>query len=309
MSDRRKKNAVASRTVAYIAAAVLHLLIIGVLVSNFTNTNNAESVEAFDADKIDIVKARAVDEDLLNQTRDEIKRKDQAKRKKRELEEQQLRDLQDKAEQEKKRLAELEKQKAAAEEAERKRVIAIEKKKKEDELKEKKRKEQEEREAEEKRKELAKLAKEKAKREAEIKRIKEEQALLEQARRAREQEELTKRLEQEEIERSAAAVQRAAAQRTATVESKYSALIKKAVRGKRVVPPGTEPWRKVRLNIKLSPLGEVVDVRVVESSGSQVYDQSAETAVLQASPLPLPTEEEDQSAHLKMQDVTFTLTP
>ena len=102
-------------------------------------------------------------------------------------------------------------------------------------------------------------------------------------------------------------MQRAAAQRTATVESKYSALIEKAVRAKWVVPPGSEPWRKVRLNIKLSPLGEVMDVRVVESSGSEQYDQNAETAVLQASPLPFPTEQEDRSAHLKMQDVTLNL--
>jgi len=148
------------------------------------------------------------------------------------------------------------------------------------------------------------LAKEKAEREAEIKRLKDQQAELRQ----REQEELQKRLLEEETQRRAAAVERAAAERTTTVKSKYSALMEQAVKRQWIVPPGTEPWRKARVNIKLSPRGEVQSVRVVESSGSPAFDKSAETAVLQASPLPLPTPQEDQIAHEQMQNVIINIT-
>jgi len=74
------------------------------MVVNFTrDDSNAEQVEAFDAEKIDIVKARAVDEDQLQKTRDEIKKKERAKRQKREKEEKRLRDLKKQSEREKKR--------------------------------------------------------------------------------------------------------------------------------------------------------------------------------------------------------------
>ena len=42
--------------------------------------------------------------------------------------------------------------------------------------------------------------------------------------------------------------------------------------------------------VKLIPGGEVIDARVVKTSGNAAFDRSVETAVLKASPLPMPSE-------------------
>ncbi len=287
MSERRKKGANTSKMIAYIGAGLLHALIIGVLLFNITFKDDSERVDAFDAEKIDIVKARAVDEDQLQKTRDEIRKKEQAKKRQREREEKRLRDLKKKADREKKRLAELEKQKKAAEEAERQRVIALNKKKqKEKELAEKKRKEQEQREAEKKRKE-------KAERDAEAER------------RRRESEELTKRLLAEEEQRRAAAEQRAAAERTTTAQSRAVARIGIKISQAFRVDPSLPKNLVSVVSIKVSPSGEVESVRTIESSGDASFDRSGERAVLLASPLPIPTEEEDLVARARFLEQEF----
>ena len=314
MSDRRDSNALGN-IASYLVAGVLHALIVAVMLINFTPSDNARKVEAFDAEKIDIMVARSVNEDQLQQTREEIKEKDRAKKRKREQEEKRLRDLQQKAEQEQQRLDELELQNQLAKEQERERVIALEKKKAEEkkqkelqEQLEKEQREKENHEAERKRKqreaELKKLEEEKKKKQEELRKLEEQRKQQEEfQRRVREEEELRRRLELDEQQRRAAAVQQAAAQRTATVISKYSKLIKEAVDAKWRVPPGTEAWRKARMNIRLSGTGEVLSVTIVESSGSPTFDENAQIAAKQASPVPFPKPEEDAEAHRKLQSV------
>jgi len=62
-----------------------------------------------------------------------------------------------------------------------------------------------------------------------------------------------------------------------------------------------------KLKIKLSPSGDVESVSVVKSSGNDRYDSDAEKAVLSASPLPIPTLEEDEAAHNAFRDIIFTI--
>lgn len=68
-------------------------------------------------------------------------------------------------------------------------------------------------------------------------------------------------------------------------------------------------WRKgnsCRLNVRVVPGaagGQVIDVRVTQSCGSPLFDRSVETAVFNASPLPLPS---DPKAAERFRNIDFT---
>ena len=49
---------------------------------------------------------------------------------------------------------------------------------------------------------------------------------------------------------------------------------------------------RATVTIRVNPKGEVVFVEVLDSSGSVAYDRSVTTAVLKASPLPIPRDPE-----------------
>jgi colicin import membrane protein len=54
------------------------------------------------------------------------------------------------------------------------------------------------------------------------------------------------------------------------------------------------------------PSGEVQNIKVVESSGNAIFDNSAITAVKKASPLPLPA---DPKAAAKFRNFNFRFSP
>ena len=87
----------------------------------------------------------------------------------------------------------------------------------------------------------------------------------------------------------------------------YGARIEKAIQAVWRVAPGTEDWREAKVNIKLTPRGEVESVRIVNSSGLPAFDKSAVTAVYQASPLPLPSVDEDAVALRELQNINLSL--
>lgn len=310
MSDRRDSSAVGN-IASYLVAGVLHALIVAVMLINFTPSDNAVKVESFDAEKIDVMLARSVNEDQLQQTREEIKEKDRAKKRKREQEEKRLRDLQQKAEQEQQRLDELELQNQLAKEQERERVIALEKKKAEEQRQkelqeqlEKEQREKENREAERKRKqreaELKKLEEEKKKKQEELRKLEEQRKQQEEfQRRVREEEELRRRLEFDEQQRRAAAIQRAAAQRTTTVVNRAMARLTRKIESAWVLDPSLTRGLKSLVLIRVNESGTVISVRTLRSSGNDSFDKSAERGILLASPLPIPTKEEDMQAHLR----------
>ena len=289
MSDRRGKSRKQSRTIAYISAVLIHVVIIGTILVNF-GTKQYEVVEAFDADKVDVVKATTISEDEIRKQENQLKKQEQDKKRKQEQEKQRLDALKRKAEKEKQQIAKLEQER---------KKIALQKKK-EQEAEKKRQKELAERKRKE---ELERKKREKAlaekKRKDELERIQREQQEFEA------QQRLNQLLAEEERLRAQQDAERRARERTTTLISRYSSRIKVAINSVRTIPPGTERWRKTKVNIKLSSQGEVIDINILESSGSTVYDRSVETAIRQASPLPIATEAEDPQAHLQLRDITL----
>jgi len=68
------------------------------------------------------------------------------------------------------------------------------------------------------------------------------------------------------------------------------ARIQAAIENGFVYPPGLPPGLKCTLFVRVIPGGDVVEARVIQSSGNPVFDRQAETAVRKASPLPVPEE-------------------
>ena len=314
MSDRRKKAAGVNKIVAYTAAILIHALIIGAMVFNFTS--KPKVVEAFDADKIDVVKATTIDESQIKHQQKLIKEKDAQKKREEKAEKERLAELKKQAEQEKQRIADLKKQ----QKDEQVKALELEKQRKEIALKREKEKKQAEQEKKKREKELA----ERKKKELEEKKKRD----AEKARTAKQEEEKKKRdaekarlakIEQDKKEAEALALekQRQAAQKSfadklaaeeaATLVSKYAALVTKAINDKRTIAPDFDSSLAAKLNIKLSPRGDVLNVSIVESSGNARYDRDAEKAVRNASPLPIPSIEENEKAHKTFRDVILNI--
>ena len=159
-------------------------------------------------------------------------------------------------------------------------VIEALKKKKvvEKPVKKKAEKKKESKEVERKNKALAETKKRKAladrkKREAVQRKQRDEQALREM-------------LLQEEQERA----QAAKAARAASLVDEYKVAIRQKVSRNWVRPPGASQGLKCMVKVRLVPSGEVLEAKVVRSSGNTVFDRSVENAVYKAAPLPIPTD-------------------
>src|SRR5262249_37735149 len=74
--------------------------------------------------------------------------------------------------------------------------------------------------------------------------------------------------------------------------NQYIERIKLKVRGRIVVPPGMNGNPKVIYSVTLLPGGEVLDIRLVKSSGVPAFDAAVERAIRAAEPLPVPSEPE-----------------
>lgn len=287
MSNRRKRANAKNKTFAYIAAGVVHLVIIVLLVFNFANKPKVS--EAAFAKKVAVVKAKTVDASVIKKHQDKLIQDERDKEREKQRELDRLKKLKQDALDEKKNLDELkkqnrlEKERAKKEEAERK-AIAL-KKKTEEEARKKIEAEKKRKRDKIKREQLEKERKEKRKRDEETQRLLNASMAAEEAFQAK----------------------KMAKQRATNLSGKYTALIKEKVESKRRIPPNIEAWRTTRVSVKLSPSGDVLSVAIVKSSGSQQYDRSVETAVRQATPLPIPSVEEDPEVNKLFQTLTFNV--
>ncbi len=71
-------------------------------------------------------------------------------------------------------------------------------------------------------------------------------------------------------------------------------------------PVGSPAGLSCLVKVRLIPGGDVVSVSVVRSSGDSVFDRSVETAVLKASPLPLPA---DAALFKHFREINFNFDP
>lgn len=308
-----------------VLAIGIHVLAIGLLIVSLDFT----PPPAGQPQGTEVVQAVTVDEQKVKA---EVERLEQAERRKRDQElarrrtaESELAAAKAKRQAEERRLAEVTKEKDAVENAkaaEQKELEATEAKRKQEESKrqqeeerrialEKQRLEEEKqraeaRLAEEKRKAAeAKAAAEKERKEAEAeaeKKRKETEAKVE----AKAKAEAEKKRQEEERRANELAEQIEAEEQAARDQSeidRFTRLIQTQIEN-----AFTNPQRglKCTLLVKMVPGGDVVDAKVVRSSGNVLFDRRAEIAVHKASPLPVP---DDPRLFQQMREIEFIFDP
>ncbi len=297
MTERGQRLRSSNKTVGYIAAIVVHAVIIGAVFINFTNKNNSETVEAAFAEKVDVVRATTIEESEIQKQQELLKQQDRDKQKQQELEQQRLKDLQAKAEQEKQRIEDLKKQ----QEQEKEKAAELEKEREALALKRKEEEEEREKELAERKKEEA----EEAERKKKLAEEKEREEQLAQQKLDEEQAERQRLLQESLAAEQAFLAEQISKERATTLTQKHLALIAQQIKNVRTLDPGIESWRKTLVNIKVSSSGAVTAVRTLESSGSPLYDRSVETAIFKASPLDIPPASIDANLHQQFLDFDF----
>ncbi len=267
-------------SIAFTIAVILHLLFIGALLFNWEYDKPKQIL----LKKGDVIQTTAVDANSFNAKIEQIEQQKKAEQQRKAAEAQKKKALKEKKRREElKRKEEQKRKKAEAarkKEQQRKAALLKEKKLKEQKLKEKKRKEAEKKAAEEKRKkeQARKRAEEKKRKEAEQKRIAEQKRKEEQRRKAeaekKRQAELRRQQERERLSRG--------------IVNKYVALIAQKIERNWRQPLDAPRDLQCKIDIRLRSTGEVVSVKIAESSGNASFDRSVETAVRRASPLPVP---------------------
>jgi colicin import membrane protein len=119
-----------------------------------------------------------------------------------------------------------------------------------------------------------------------------------------EEEDLMRRMADEEaanaVRQAQLAEARAAASKhqaeVASVVGQHRDLISAKVRGNTRLPVNLKGNPEVRCLVKLLPTGEVLNVRVTQSSGNVAYDEAVMRAIEKSSPLPLPADREARAA-------------
>ena len=98
----------------------------------------------------------------------------------------------------------------------------------------------------------------------------------------------------------------AAQARAESALSQYIPYIQDKIQRNWLRPAGSPAGLSCLILVKLIPGGEVVDAKVVRSSGDPLFDRSVETAVLKASPLPLP---QDTAMFKHFREIQFIFIP
>jgi colicin import membrane protein len=249
---------------AAVAALLVHVLFVLILMVSIDWSQ--DETASTQQEKIDVIQARAVDEQQIESRVEKIreaerKQRQQQLEKKRQAEQARQRELQRQAELKKKR-------------AEEKRQAAL---KKQREAEAKKRREEEARHQAE----LKKQAEEKKRREEEARKQRE----AEQQRQA--EQELQAKMAAEAAQREHEAM--LAANRGEI--DKYRRQIKQQVARNWSIPSTARSGMVCEIMVRLLPSGDVVSVQVIKSSGDPALDRSVENAVYSAAPLPVPSVE------------------
>jgi colicin import membrane protein len=273
----------AERRRAVIGSVMVHLVLVGIVAFTMWERPKPPAV----AVNQPIIQARAVDEATAMEP---VRRREAEEQRKKEAAEQQRREAEAakkrQAEEQQKKL-ELEKQRKIEEQQKK---AAVEQQSKAAELKKKAEAESKQK-VEQARKEAA------AKVDLEKKQLVEEQRKKVEAEKKRKEEEEAKRKVGEEKLKQAMAAEEARlreeesrlnAQRRAGMVNQYLAGITRKVQGNWLRLPGMPQDFSCKVWLKQIPSGEIIDVRIIESSGNIMLDRSVEAAVWKSSPLPAP---------------------
>ena len=283
---------------AVVYAVLMHLVLLVLLVVGLDWTPKAIKpgvkipieAELVSSDELKVIEQRKREEEQQRQAAAEAKRRqeEEARQQKAEAEQRAA----EEAAAEKRRQAEIAAQKKAEAEKKRKAEIAAQKKA----------------EAEKQRKaEEARLAAKKAAAEAEKKR-KAEEARLAAKKAAAEAERKAAEARQREAEEALRAqlAEEEARARAQSALAEYIPYIQERIQRNWLRPAGSPAGLTCLVKVRLIPGGDVVSVSVVRSSGDAVFDRSVETAVLKASPLPLP---EDTELFKYFREINFNFDP
>jgi colicin import membrane protein len=132
-----------------------------------------------------------------------------------------------------------------------------------------------------------------------------EQAAKEQAAKEKAAAEAARQREAEQALQAQLAEEQAQA-RAEHALSGYIPQIQNKIQRNWLRPGGSAAGLSCLIRVKLIPGGEVVDAKVVRSSGDPLFDRSVETAVLKASPLPMPA---DVAMFKYFREINFNFNP
>lgn len=266
-----------------VLALLLHTVLVGLLVFQVDFGDNR------------IVTPPVISAVLVDASRQQLGAQRKAEteaRQRREAEQRREQELaRQKAEEEERRKQEAERQKKAAEEAQRKKAEAAARAKEEAERKaaeeaarkkaEAEAKKKAEEEAKRKAAEAKKKAEEEAKRKAEAERKRRQEE--DERRRKAQQQELADMLAAEEGAREDAA----AAEARATAQQLWVKQITDKVRANWLRPPGIARDFVCLVEVAQLPGGQIASVKIIESCGNALLDDSVERAVRKSDPLPV----------------------
>lgn len=285
-------------TQSVILALILHAVVLALLLISFQRTPELRT-----AKPVSIVNAVTVDKARVEE---EVKRLQQEEEKKRSTEKRRVEELEKKLAAEQKKAEEI-KQRRLDEEQ---RLLEAKKQKEEElkkqaEAKKKVAELEEQRKLEEQKKaeaeaEKIRLEEEKKQKEEEQKKKEEERRRAEEERKRAEAEKaMQKQLAEEERQAQEAADRRAAADLGSAIHDKIAQYFNLT---------GLPPGLSCKLRVNLLPSGDVVGVSIQESSGNDIFDGRAVTAVQKASPLPVP-QDAGTFERLNLRDMTFVFKP
>lgn len=266
---------------AFLLALIVHAVLVGLLVIGFRW--QATPLAPPSSEKI--VQAKALNEPEVNQQIERLKK--QEERKRREEAERQRRQDQAKKKIEAAKQAEAEKKRKAEEKK------ALDAKRKPEEDQKRKAEAEKKRKAEEQQK-LADAKKAKERKLEDEKRRKDDERALKEQLAADEKARQQQRRHAEQIEQAKSEIDR------------HKAMIRQKVERNWARPPGAEKDLECLVQVRLIQSGEVIQAKVVRSSGNPLFDRSVENAVYKASPLPIP---DDKSLFSEFRELDFKCRP
>jgi TonB family protein len=116
----------------------------------------------------------------------------------------------------------------------------------------------------------------------------------------------SKSRENEEAEFKSQLAEEESLARATSALSEYIPYIQEKVQNSWLRPAGSPRGLRCVIRVKLIPGGEVVGAKVVKSSGDALFDRSVKSAVLKASPLPLPA---DPALFKHFREIDFNFSP